>query len=241
MVYFPLTRKLINHMKRNGSSDTLASSYTASKPPSYSPRCEDDDGSFDSGSFKPPFDTVSSNGTETPIQFTPGTTVYGGSRAGSTLGKSKKPRHKAPHCPSCICPSSATDPNALKDYNGRPYGRRQLINASVSALRTFNCTGDATLQADQMRLMRQALMQSELPYTDALLQNSGMFEPLNEFQQNSQIRALINPEEGFPKTLQGAFEATCEPNSQNARKGLKGFHERLKMATLESDDDDDSD
>jgi hypothetical protein len=239
MYDFPVTRRLYKQMKGSGSNGSLASTCTASRPPSYYPSCEDDDGSFDGGSFKPPFDAVSSSGTQTPIQFTPGTTMYEGSEADSTVGKSKKPRHRAPHCKSCTClPPTAEDPNALKTARGRLYGRRQLVNASVSALATFNATGNLPAKAKQMAVMRQVLKQSELPYTDVLYQNSPIFEPWNENKLDSEIRALINPTTGFPETLQEAYKASCDAKSQRARPGLEGFHARLQMAMLESDDDD---
>ena len=235
------TGKLAGRPGGGNFNNSRAPSNTNFKPPSYLPTCAADDGSFEAGSFEYPShcSEASSSVTQTS-QFTPGTTMYGGSETGSIIGegRTKTSRYKASHCGTCTCYSAAQDPAALKNANGRPYGRKQLQLAAKKALGTYNNTQDTTLQDDQMTVMRQSLKQLQMPWTNIIFQESSVFvEPSTEHNQNIWIRGFIDKNAGFPDTVRKAYEATCEGGTDNPRKGMKGAHARLEMASLASEDE----
>ena len=231
-------------MSRKQSSDSLtppASACPTSRPPSYYASGDENKKGYNAGSFPPQScNPGMSSGRQTPVQYTPDTTIYGGSEAGSMFGHTKKKtsQHKAPHCPSCTCVPPAKDPNTLRNARGQPYGHKQLVYAAVTALATYNGTQDAPLKARQMEVMHRVLKQSELPWTEALYQNDPPFEPSTGYDRDVWVRGLINPKTGFPVTLEEAFEATCDGEPSKVRKGMKGAYQRLQMALLDSEDDD---
>ena len=177
---------------------------------------------------------VSSNDTQTPRQSTSNTTTHWGSKAGSTFGdnKTETSRHEVPHCKTCTCPPISKDPDILKDSSGRPYSGEQLNLVATMALERYRSTQDGTERHHQMWDIRRALKQSELPYKDAILEEASGFTRPDENDRNYWIREIMDEKTGFPATLEEAFKASCIPNSEFPREGMKGSYNRLKMARL---------